>query len=267
MKFKKLFAPLIATVLASNFIGGTVNAIDYNAAGVYARKYVKDYNPAYADFNQFGGDCTNFASQILKAGGISELIHIDDYYDYIDPNSDYNKYHHYTLNCPCNDCWSYNSLEYRSQSWSDAENLADFLINELGVEHKTYWNSTKMLLEVEDGDIVFCSNSVIPSISLNTLNHTVYTMYSYDTTANSYDRYGKVTGTKKFHSTVFVGHSADKFYSYTINDGASEPVYNGNMAIADDYASYLVVKTSQYDDDDYWVDWSSGIVPKWYCFG
>ncbi|MFD0385339.1 amidase domain-containing protein [Streptomyces stramineus] len=35
----------------------------------YAEKYWRNYNPAYRSFNSYGGDCTNFVSQALKAGG------------------------------------------------------------------------------------------------------------------------------------------------------------------------------------------------------
>jgi hypothetical protein len=44
---------------------------DYKAMAAYAQKYWKNYNPAYPDFNgeADGGDCTNFVSQVLKAGG------------------------------------------------------------------------------------------------------------------------------------------------------------------------------------------------------
>lgn len=42
---------------------------DYAAMAAYAEKYWKNYNPAYRKFNDAGGDCTNFISQALKAGG------------------------------------------------------------------------------------------------------------------------------------------------------------------------------------------------------
>ncbi|MFE9094172.1 amidase domain-containing protein [Streptomyces sp. NPDC007264] len=44
---------------------------DYKAMAAYAAKYWKSYNPDYPDFNGqgAGGDCTNFVSQSLKAGG------------------------------------------------------------------------------------------------------------------------------------------------------------------------------------------------------
>ncbi|MFJ3230044.1 amidase domain-containing protein [Streptomyces sp. NPDC086787] len=49
----------------------TGGAYDYNAMVAYATKYWKNYNTAYPDFNGqgAGGDCTNFVSQSLKAGG------------------------------------------------------------------------------------------------------------------------------------------------------------------------------------------------------
>ncbi|KUJ41334.1 hypothetical protein ACZ90_68400 [Streptomyces albus subsp. albus] len=46
--------------------GGSYN---YKAMAAYAEKYWKNYNPAYRKFNDAGGDCTNFISQALKAGG------------------------------------------------------------------------------------------------------------------------------------------------------------------------------------------------------
>ncbi|AVH58955.1 hypothetical protein C4B68_27910 [Streptomyces dengpaensis] len=42
---------------------------DYAAMATYAEKYWKNYNPAYRKFNAVGGDCTNFVSQSLLAGG------------------------------------------------------------------------------------------------------------------------------------------------------------------------------------------------------
>ncbi|MEU6405885.1 amidase domain-containing protein [Streptomyces sp. NPDC046985] len=49
----------------------TSGAYDYKAMAAYAAKYWSKYNPDYPDFNGegAGGDCTNFVSQTLKAGG------------------------------------------------------------------------------------------------------------------------------------------------------------------------------------------------------
>ncbi|AZM51282.1 hypothetical protein DMA15_00685 [Streptomyces sp. WAC 01529] len=49
--------------------GKTGGAYDYSAMARYAERYWSNYNPAYRKFNGAGGDCTNFVSQALKAGG------------------------------------------------------------------------------------------------------------------------------------------------------------------------------------------------------
>ncbi|GHE77448.1 hypothetical protein GCM10014715_35830 [Streptomyces spiralis] len=57
-----------APAKAKNLTSGTY---DYKAMAAYAKKYWSSYNPAYPNFNGqgAGGDCTNFVSQSLKAGG------------------------------------------------------------------------------------------------------------------------------------------------------------------------------------------------------
>ncbi|MET8947803.1 amidase domain-containing protein [Streptomyces sp. NPDC004542] len=49
----------------------TASGYDYKAMVAYATKYWNNYNKDYPDFNGHGagGDCTNFVSQSLKAGG------------------------------------------------------------------------------------------------------------------------------------------------------------------------------------------------------
>ncbi|MGW0537892.1 amidase domain-containing protein [Streptomyces sp. NPDC003032] len=49
--------------------GKTAGAYDYAAMARYTERYWGSYNPAYRKFNGAGGDCTNFVSQALKAGG------------------------------------------------------------------------------------------------------------------------------------------------------------------------------------------------------
>ncbi|MER5755095.1 amidase domain-containing protein [Streptomyces sp. NPDC002088] len=60
----------------------TGTALDYKAMAAYAEKYWSTYNKDYPDYNGHGagGDCTNFVSQSLKAGGWK---HVPGYvYDY-----------------------------------------------------------------------------------------------------------------------------------------------------------------------------------------
>ncbi|MGW0081503.1 amidase domain-containing protein [Streptomyces sp. NPDC003393] len=57
-----------APAKTKNLTSGTY---DYKAMAAYAKKYWSNYNPDYPNFNGqgAGGDCTNFVSQALKAGG------------------------------------------------------------------------------------------------------------------------------------------------------------------------------------------------------
>lgn len=60
----------------------TARGYDYRAMAAYADTYWNTYNPAYPNFNGHGagGDCTNFVSQSLKAGGWKHAPgRVDDY--------------------------------------------------------------------------------------------------------------------------------------------------------------------------------------------
>ncbi|MFD3437445.1 amidase domain-containing protein [Streptomyces sp. NPDC058685] len=49
---------------------GTYN---YKAMAAYAEKYWTNYNTAYPNYHSAGGDCTNFVSQALRAGGWKDV--------------------------------------------------------------------------------------------------------------------------------------------------------------------------------------------------
>ncbi|MEV6505716.1 amidase domain-containing protein [Streptomyces sp. NPDC051642] len=75
-------APRAATTRNPVAVPKTSTTYDYKAMAAYAEKYWNVYNTAYPDFNGHadGGDCTNFVSQSLKAGGWK---HVPGYvYDY-----------------------------------------------------------------------------------------------------------------------------------------------------------------------------------------
>lgn len=72
----------------------------------YVNKWVFQYNPRYYNFDKIGGDCTNFASQVLYAGCG-------------------------TMNYSENG-WFYNNVNHRSPSWCSVEFLYRFLINNKG---------------------------------------------------------------------------------------------------------------------------------------
>lgn len=80
---------------------------DREKAASYAKTWALKYNPQYADFNGMGGDCTNFASQVVHAGGCP---------------MNYNQYG-----------WYYTSLNDRAPSWSSVEHFYRFIINNASV--------------------------------------------------------------------------------------------------------------------------------------
>ncbi len=76
---------------------------DVEKAVVYARRWAYARNPEYYNFNNLGGDCTNFASQCLFAGvGV--------------------------MNFTPDLGWFYRSLESRAAAWTGVEYFYNFLI-------------------------------------------------------------------------------------------------------------------------------------------
>ena len=73
-------------------------AVDYATEWAYRR------NPAYYDFSDIGGDCTNFASQVLYAG--SSVMNFTPTFG-----------------------WYYLSVNNRTPSWTGVNQLYRFLIN------------------------------------------------------------------------------------------------------------------------------------------
>ena len=69
----------------------------------YAHTWAFGRNPAYYNFDPMGGDCTNFASQVLYSG--SGIMNFKPLYG-----------------------WYYNNLANRTPSWSGVEFLYNFLI-------------------------------------------------------------------------------------------------------------------------------------------
>jgi len=77
---------------------------DRTAAVDYARKWAYARNPKYADFSHIGGDCTNFISQCLVAGGMP-------------------------MNFSTPLGWYFSSLGNRSAAFSGVQFLYNFLTN------------------------------------------------------------------------------------------------------------------------------------------
>ena len=68
----------------------------------YALKWALSRNENYYDFTYLGGDCTNFISQCLHAGGFKMNYNING--------------------------WYFNSLNSRSPAWSGVDEFWDFSV-------------------------------------------------------------------------------------------------------------------------------------------
>lgn len=94
----------------------------------YANKWAYFRNPRFFDFNDIGGDCTNFASQCLYAGSG-------------------------TMNYPA---WYYYDINDRSPAWTGVEFLYDFLIKNNGAGPR---GEDTGIENVREGDLVQLSFS------------------------------------------------------------------------------------------------------------
>lgn len=85
----------------------TETAYDRRRAVSYALKWAYSRNPRFYDFEDIGGDCTNFVSQCLYAGcGV--------------------------MNYSGDDGWYYINTNDRSPSWTSVEYLNRFLLTNTG---------------------------------------------------------------------------------------------------------------------------------------
>ena len=92
----------------------------------YARKHYDNPNPNYYDFTNIGGDCSNFTSQIIKAGGAP----VDNV---------------------GNEKWYYYGSSNRTPSWTSVEYLYKYLINNTGFGISAIKSD---IFNMEIGDVV-----------------------------------------------------------------------------------------------------------------
>jgi len=96
------------------------------AAVEYAHRWAFSRNPEYYDFENLGGDCTNFASQVIFAGcGVMNYTPVSG--------------------------WFYINLNNRAPAWTGVNQLYDFLINNRGVGPRAELID---LSEVLPGDLI-----------------------------------------------------------------------------------------------------------------
>ncbi len=100
----------------------------YNRAAAvsYAHQWAFARNPAYLNFQGIGGDCTNFVSQCLKAGGAPQ---------------------NYTRDIG----WYYTSATNRAAAWTSVEHLHRFLLRRHTVGPK---GTAVPINQIQPGDII-----------------------------------------------------------------------------------------------------------------
>ena len=97
-----------------------INAVNY------AKKWALDRNPKYYNFDNLGGDCTNFVSQSIYAG--SGVMNFNQ------------------------NGWFYSSLSSRAPAWTGVSFLHDFLLSNKGVGP---FGIRVELNQVDVGDVIF----------------------------------------------------------------------------------------------------------------
>ena len=97
----------------------------------YALQYALYPNPDYYDFSMLGGDCTNFVSQCIYAGGVLMNFNVNG--------------------------WYYLNLANRAPAWSGVNEFWSFAINNKGVGVKL---APCEKFDLQIGDVVQLFNGI-----------------------------------------------------------------------------------------------------------
>lgn len=112
----------------------------------YAEKYALDYNKSYKEFDSYGqgGDCTNFVSQCLKAGGL-------------ETSKQWSPYTNAWI--LVNDCREYlvNNKIAKEYNYI-SPNMVGGVVQFYNVE-KQKWAHSGIITKYTDGDYLFCCHS------------------------------------------------------------------------------------------------------------
>ena len=103
---------------------------DKNSALDYAMRWANSRNPVFYNFDNLGGDCTNFVSQCIFSGA---------------------KIMNYSKNLG----WYYNNLNSRAPAWTGVKFLYDFLSQNKGFGPFAKEVSKS---EIQIGDVIFLIN-------------------------------------------------------------------------------------------------------------
>lgn len=136
---------------------------DRRAAVAYAHRWAYGRNPAYFDFEELGGDCTNFASQCLYAG--ARVMNFTPEYG-----------------------WYYRDPNDKAPAWTGVEYFYNFLVREQ-VSPGPFGVNTG-LEEMEPGDFVqlrFANKEVFSHTPVIVATGSPLTLDNILVAAHSYD--------------------------------------------------------------------------------
>jgi len=147
----------------------------------YARRWAFSANPAYYNFENIGGDCTNFVSQCLYAGGA-------------------------VMNYTRDTGWYYNSLHDRSAAWTSVEYFYKFIVNNKGVGP---FGILVPLSQAHAGDVIqlgangrFRHSLLVINVRSGVPYIAAHTFNAYDRPLNTYIyddiRCIRIAGTRKY---------------------------------------------------------------------
>ncbi len=142
---------------------------DRAAAVAYAEKWAFSRNPQYYDFENIGGDCTNFASQCMYAG--SRIMNFRPVYG-----------------------WYYLSLNNRSPSWTGVQYFFNFLTENTGIGP---FGNEAQPEELLPGDFVqlfrggvFTHTLIVTSTAGGEIAIAAHTLDSFNRPLKTYDAQG-----------------------------------------------------------------------------
>lgn len=101
-----------------------------SSATSYAKKHAKSPNSSYADFTNYGGDCTNFVSQAIFAGKVKQVV-----------GSNYGT-----------NGWFYKTSTNRSATWTGANQFGNYWRGKVGSVSGRY--KTDIIPKAKAGDVI-----------------------------------------------------------------------------------------------------------------
>lgn len=155
---------------------------DREAAVEYARTWAFRRNPAYYDFENLGGDCTNFASQCLYAG--SGVMNYTPTFG-----------------------WYYKNSSNRSASWTGVIYLYQFLIQNTGpgpfaTETGPHQMKPGDIIQLGDQTGRFYHSPVVVAVSPEEIYVAAHTFDAFHRPLSSYvfdrARYLHIEGVRKY---------------------------------------------------------------------